>query len=243
MCQAMSAQRFDSPRGASYNFPIMADVEKIRANLDRVRERIANACARAGRDPSGVRLVAVTKTRSVEEIEAILSLGVKDIGENRVQEALSKAPRVKSPARWHMVGHLQRNKARRAVPLFEYLHSLDSVRLAGVLEKECARAGKTLPILMELNVTGEESKTGLAPEGLDELVERCRAAEHLELRGLMTMAPFVDDPEAVRPGFVRLGELARELGLPELSMGMTNDFEVAVEEGATMVRIGTALFA
>lgn len=221
----------------------VADVEKMRANLKRVRERIANACARAGRDPPGVRLVAVTKTRTPDQVEAIISLGVEDIGENRVREALTKAPQVKLPARWHMVGHLQRNKARKAVAVFECLHSLDSARLADTLERECAKAGKALPVLIELNLAGEESKTGLLPEKLDELVERCRRAGHIQLKGLMTMAPLVEDPERVRPLFARLRELAGELGLAELSMGMTSDFEVAIEEGATMVRIGTALFA
>ena len=165
-----------------------------------------------------------------------------------MQEAKAKIPLVSSRARWHMIGHLQTNKARDAVALFELIHSVDSAKLAAELDKWAGRAGKTQPILLEINVSGEASKSGLKPEDLAATLEQINALPRIEIRGLMTMAPFAEDAEKARPHFRRLRELRDEMEnrfgvrLPELSMGMSHDFEAAVEEGATMVRIGTAIF-
>lgn len=227
---------------------------QIRARIQEVRERMEAAAARVGRDPARICLVAVTKTVEPERILAAYELGLRHFGENRVQEAAAKIPVVNTEAReppitWHMVGHLQRNKAKRAVRLFDFLHSLDSVRLALELEKRCAALDKTLPVLLEVNVSGEATKYGFAPEELFEAVEVIATLPHLRIQGLMTIAPIVPQAEEARPFFRRLRELRDELqrrfpGLDwhHLSMGMTDDFEVAIEEGATMVRLGRAIF-
>ncbi len=224
--------------------------ESVSANLARVRSRLAEALARAGRPADSCRLLAVTKTRTVAEIEALASAGQRDFGENRVQEAAEKIPQVKAGARWHLVGHLQRNKAKKALSLFEVIHSVDSIRLFEALGKTAEAGGASVEVFLEVNVSGEESKYGFRPEEVGEACRRALDLEALNLRGLMTMAPFVDDPEAVRPVFRELRELRDRLNdsgacpepLTELSMGMTQDFEVAAEEGATWVRVGTALF-
>jgi len=232
----------------------VADGARIAENIADVRRRIAAAAARGGRDPGGVRLVAVTKTVGPAEVAAVLAAGVSEIGENRVRDALSTAAAVRPPEglrpRWHMVGHLQRNKVRAALELFEVVHSVDSARLLEALAAETARREQRLEVLLEVNVSGEESKYGLPAEAVAGVLERAAGHERLDVTGLMTMAPFVEDPEEVRGVFSRLRELRDELNrraacprpLVELSMGMTGDFEVAVEEGATIVRIGTALF-
>jgi pyridoxal phosphate enzyme (YggS family) len=218
-----------------------------------VQERIAAAAARAGRAPSDITLVAVTKTRTVAEIEVAYAAGIRHVGENRVEEAESKFPELELPGMTrHMVGHLQRRKARRAVELFDVVQSVDSVRLARRLDVLAAEGDRTLPILIEINVSGEASKYGfLATQRaeLEDAVAEIVALTSLRVEGLMTVAPISHDPERVRPVFARLRELARELQarFPEatwrhLSMGMTDDYVVAVEEGATMVRIGRALF-
>ena len=228
-----------------------ATVKGISRNLESVRARIAAACARAGRESGAVRLVAVTKAVGVAEARALISLGVGDLGENRVAEALDKIDGIgEAPVRWHMIGHLQRRKARLAVGRFAMIHSVDSVRLLEELEKRAAAAGSTEEILAELNVSGEESKYGLRPSGAEEFCRAAAGCSCVRLRGFMTMAPLVDDPEEVRPVFAALRELLERTNaggvcsepLTELSMGMTNDYEVAVEEGATIVRVGTALF-
>jgi hypothetical protein len=226
------------------------DHDTIRRNLERVRSRLAEALGRARREPGACRLLAVTKLRPPGEIEAIAAAGQHDFGENRVQEAARKIPEVKAEARWHLVGHLQRNKVRKALDLFEVVHSVDSLRLLDALGGRAAEAGKQIDVFVEVNVSGEGRKFGFRPE---EVAEACRrAADFPAFRhvGLMTMAPFVDDAETVRPVFRRLRELRDELNeaaayrepLAGLSMGMTQDFEVAAEEGATWVRVGTALF-
>lgn len=235
----------------------------LKQNVIQVMDRIAAAARRAGRDPAEVMLVTVSKTFAAEAVVEAHRAGLSVFGENRVQEARAKIPAVaailgKEVVSWHLVGHLQRNKAKQAVRLFDLVHSVDSVRLAKELEKRCAaletklEKKKRLAVLLEINVSGEATKYGL-PVGdrtrLDAVVETILAQPHLELQGLMTMAPIVADPEAARPYFRQLRQLrdalARQFPAADwqhLSMGMTDDFEVAVEEGATLVRIGRAIF-
>jgi pyridoxal phosphate enzyme (YggS family) len=207
--------------------------------LPEVLERIARACQRAGRDPGEVRLVAVTKGRTVEEIrEKVLRYGAFPLGESRVQEALKKMEFLQ--AEWHLIGPLQRNKAKFA-PRFHLIHSLDSLRLAEALEGVGAKAGVRLKVLVEVNLGREPQKHGFLEEALPEALARVREMPHLEVLGLMTVPP-IGPEEVVRPIFRRLSQLADRFGLPERSMGMSEDFEWAVEEGATMVRVGRALF-
>ncbi len=221
---------------------------ELERNLNAVRERLATAAERACRSPNEINIVAVTKAVQPECVEEALGTGLTVFGESKVQEAMAKIPLVSSRARWHMIGHLQTNKARDAVALFELIHSVDSVKLAVELDKCAGRAGKTQPILLEVNVSGEAGKSGLRPEDLAVTLEQINALPRIEIRGLMTIAPFAEDVEKARPHFRRLRELRDEvqnklgMQLPELSMGMSYDFEPAVEEGATMVRIGTAIF-
>jgi pyridoxal phosphate enzyme (YggS family) len=232
----------------------------IAANLDHVRQRMAAACARVGRRPDEVTLVAVTKTRALEEIVAAYRAGVRHFGENRVEEAAPKIAALRpefaaDPVTWHMIGHVQSRKAALAVEVADLFHALDSLRLAQRLERFAAEKGKRLPVLLEVNVSGEASKFGFPAWDEATLAEFLHTVpllaplEHLEVRGLMTMAPIVPQAEQARPVFRRLRELRDILrercpfaAWDELSMGMTDDFEVAIEEGATMVRIGRAIF-
>jgi pyridoxal phosphate enzyme (YggS family) len=224
----------------------------IRGRLEAVMGRIAEAARRAGRDASEVTLVAVSKTMPPETVRAALEAGVKDVGENRVQEARDKLRALGGPgtARWHLVGHLQTNKARLAVELFDMIHSVDSIRLARELEKHAGAAGKTLPCLIEVNQAGEQTKSGMPEAEVGGLLEAMRAMTHVRAIGLMAIPPFLADPEEVRPYFRRLraardrlvAEGVAPAGFTHLSMGMTHDFPVAIEEGATLVRIGTAIF-
>jgi pyridoxal phosphate enzyme (YggS family) len=220
----------------------------LAANLEHVRHRIAAACERARRDPSGVTLVAVSKGQPPEVVRAAADLGLTIFGENKVQEAKAKRSLCPGRLHWHMLGHLQSNKARDAVHCFEWIHSVDSLPLAVELQKQADKAAKHIPILLEVNVAGEASKFGYRPEALLADLPALNALTRLEIHGLMTLAPWTSEPEKVRPAFRRLRELKTEaeqlLGAPlaHLSMGMSGDFEVAVEEGATLVRIGTALF-
>ena len=233
----------------------------IKEKLERVRDRIAQAARSAGRDPAGVTLVCVTKGVPVDRIQEAIACGVTEIGENRVQEAqgkwislrydVPKAPSVRrTDLKWHLIGHLQRNKAKLAVELFDWIHSVDSTELVEMLERQAAerKPGRPLlKVLIEVNVSGEATKHGCRPEETRGLAEAIQKGEHLEWKGLMTMAPFSEDPEASRPVFRRLRELRdaleRELGVRlDLSMGMSQDYEVAVQEGATLVRVGTAVF-
>ncbi len=213
-----------------------------------VGERLAAAARRAGRDAGEVSLIGVTKTVPPEVIREAVGLGLRHLGENRVQEAQAKIAELGRLARWHLVGHLQSNKARRAVELFDVVHSVDGRGLAAELSRRALERGVRLPVLVEVNVSGEATKFGVTPEGLPELAEVVRGLPGLELRGLMTVERPVERAEDARPDFVRLRQLReaceRRLGvpLPELSMGMSQDFEVAVEEGATWVRVGTAIF-
>ena len=214
----------------------------IKANIEVVRQRIANACQRAGRSPDEITIVAVTKTVEPAAITTALKLGIRHFGENRVQEADTKIRQLSwlEPCpTWHMVGHLQTNKAKVAIEIFDIIHSVDSIRLAEVLSR---RTQKLLPILLEVNVSGEASKSGFLPAEVEPALEPISQLPQLEIRGLMTIAPLVADAEQVRPIFRQLRSLRDSLALKELSMGMTDDFEVAIEEGATLVRIGRAIF-
>jgi pyridoxal phosphate enzyme (YggS family) len=228
--------------------PIMVESrERIAANLAAVEDRLNAACRRAGRARSEVTLVAVTKTLSAETAALLPGLGMHDLGESRPQELWRKAAIVPG-VRWHLIGHLQRNKIERTLPLVERIHSVDSLRLLEALEEACRPQARSLPALLEVNASREASKHGFTPEDIAGLVARLAKLRHVHIEGLMTMAAYEEEPERTRPTFRALRELrdrlAKELGwpLPHLSMGMSNDFEIAVEEGATLVRLGTVLF-
>ena len=220
----------------------------LASNIASVRERIAAACARANRDPASVILMAVTKTQPPDVVSEAARLGLTLFGENKVQEAKNKIPLCPGRITWHMIGHLQTNKAREAVGLFSMIQGVDSLHLAEEINKRAEQASKTMPILLEVNIVGEASKFGYKPEQLLADFARLNELRRLEVHGLMTIPPWTPLPERTRPIFRRLKELRAEcekiLGapLPHLSMGMSGDFEVAIEEGATLVRIGTALF-
>jgi hypothetical protein len=217
-------------------------------NLNSIQQRIAAACARAGREAASVRLLAVSKTHPPEMIQLAVDCGLLHFGENKIQEAKAKIPLCPGKARWQFIGHLQSNKVRDAVELFEMIQGVDSLALAREISKRAEQAGKTLPILLEVNVAGEASKFGYKPEALLAELNELNALPHTEIHGLMAIPPFSPVPEKTRPYFQRLRELKTQceqlLGapLPHLSMGMSGDFEIAIEEGATIVRIGTALF-
>jgi pyridoxal phosphate enzyme (YggS family) len=223
----------------------------IKENVAEVRERIASACGRCGRRPEDVKLLAISKTFPPECIRAAYQAGLRDFGENRVQEAQAKRPVLSDLSiTWHLVGHLQTNKARAARELFHWIHSVDSFRLAQKLDQAAPPGAGRLPVLLEVNLGGEESKAGVGETEITLLAEQVSRLAMLELRGLMVIPPFFDDAERVRPYFRRLRELAREINgrnipnvsMQELSMGMSHDFEVAIEEGSTVVRVGTAIF-
>jgi len=220
----------------------------IEERVERVRRRIAAACASAGRAPDSVRVVAVAKTHPPEAVAAAAACGLRVFGENRVQEAAAKIPLCPSHLDWHLVGHLQSNKARPAVRLFSVIHSVDSVDLLCRLDAIAAEEGRRPRVLLEVNVSGERSKHGFEPAAVPVALEVADGLRHIEVVGLMTIPPWAADPEASRPFFRALRELRdrcagdREAALPELSMGMSGDFEVAISEGATMVRIGTDIF-
>jgi pyridoxal phosphate enzyme (YggS family) len=212
----------------------------LKQNLDAVEERIARAVARAGRKREEITLIAVTKIFPASAIREAYELGLREFGENYVQEFEEKAPQVADlvGARFHLIGHLQSNKSRKATELFQVIQTVDSAKLARRLNE----AGEPLDVFLEVKLSGEEAKAGAIPDDLPALVEAVRAQPNLNLRGLMTMPPWSDDPEVSRPFFAKLRELAGGLGLTDLSMGMSNDLETAIEEGATLIRVGTALF-
>jgi pyridoxal phosphate enzyme (YggS family) len=220
----------------------------LAANLEAIQRRIDAACARAGRQPTEVTLLAVSKTHPPEAVKEAADLGLVFFGESKVQEAKVKIPLCPGKCRWQMIGHLQSNKCRDAVHLFEMIQSVDSVHLAQEINKSCEKQAKTMPILLEVNVAGESSKFGYKPDQLLADLKAINDLPKLEIHGLMTIAPYTTDAEKARPYFRRLRELKTEceqvLGapLPHLSMGMSGDFEVAIEEGATIVRVGTTLF-
>jgi PLP dependent protein len=222
----------------------------VKTNLSTVKERIAAASTRAGREPSDIKIVAVTKTHPASTIRQAADAGLEIIGENRVQEAEEKFTEIghSVDVQWHLVGHLQRNKVRKALGIFSMIHSLDSLRLAAEIEKEASIQDKVIPCLIEVNTSGEESKYGVTPTGLAELAVEILKLEHIKLVGLMTVGPLGGDEGNIRRSFAELRELRDRIEnvfgcyLPHLSMGMSDDFEIAVEEGATLLRLGRVLF-
>jgi len=241
----------------------------IKDNISRVKEGISSVCARIGRNPASITIVAVSKGRVAREIEEALGAGITDIGENKVQEALSKYKAVcglrfavcgerttntehRTPLKWHMVGHLQTNKVREAVKIFDLIHSVDSVRLAQEIDRQAAKINKVQDILLEIKTSPEATKSGLNPEEAAGAIKKIAQFKNINIKGLMTIAPLVDDPQKARSYFRMLREIRDKInernepnGLNELnvlSMGMTDDFKVAVEESSTMVRLGRAIF-
>jgi pyridoxal phosphate enzyme (YggS family) len=222
----------------------------IADNLRTVRGRIEAAAARAGRHVSSIKLVVVTKTVDADRIRETLAAGALILGENRVQESREKIEKLGRTASWHLIGHLQSNKAKYAVRLFDLIHSVDSIDLAKEIDRQAARLNKVQDVLIEVSIAGEAAKTGVAIGQTAALVREAARLQHISIKGLMTMPPFSDDPEDSRPYFRKLRELGTEIekekiagvSMNELSMGMSGDFEIAVEEGATMVRVGTAIF-
>jgi pyridoxal phosphate enzyme (YggS family) len=226
----------------------------IAQRLDLIRERIYHRCLQSQRDPKDIRIIAAAKGRFSDQIRQVVQWGIVDIAENRVQEAAVKVPLITSsgnlaqPVRWHMIGHLQTNKVKPAVGLFDCLQSVDSLRLAGLISAAAGQVGKVQDILLEVKTSSEATKYGILPDELADLFSRIRLFKHIRTLGLMTLAPVVQEPEAARPYFRQLRllrdklEQATEQQLPVLSMGMTDDFEVAIEEGATMIRLGRAIF-
>jgi PLP dependent protein len=214
----------------------------VRENLERVRERIARAAARAGRPPDDVLLIGVSKTVDVDRIRAALGAGLRALGENRVQEAKTKVAELGRPAAWHLIGHLQTNKVKDALELFDVIHSLDRLELAQELERRAAARGLAVEAMLQVNVAAEPSKGGFGPDAVGEALEAIAKLAHVKVTGLMAIPPEVERPEESRRWFRGLREQAERHGLKRLSMGMSGDFEVAVEEGATMVRVGTAIF-
>lgn len=227
-----------------FSFP-MSD---LATRLEHVQSRIRKACGRCGRDPASVRLMGVSKNHPASAVSDLVSLGLTLFGENRVQEAKAKIPQCPSRARWHFIGHLQSNKVRDAVALFEMIQGVDSLAIAGEIQRHAEKQSRRLGILLEVNVAGESSKFGWNPDAVVEAIPALNAFDRLELHGLMTIAPYSPDPARARPCFRRLRELRdrceQRLGapLPTLSMGMSGDLEVAIEEGSTLVRVGTDLF-
>jgi pyridoxal phosphate enzyme (YggS family) len=225
-------------------------VTEISKNLAQVRERIETAALRCGRAPLKVRLVAVSKTVLAERVCQAIEAGVKILGENYVQEAQKKIEVLGHNVAWHFIGHLQTNKAKVAVRLFDLIHSVDSLNLAQELNRQAQDQGKVLPVLLQVNLSGETQKFGAQEREIFQVAEKLSGMEGLLVKGLMTMPPYFEDPEASRPYYVELRKLSERLAqqklarilIEELSMGMSNDFEVAVEEGATLVRVGTAIF-
>ncbi|GAB6272502.1 MAG: YggS family pyridoxal phosphate-dependent enzyme [Smithellaceae bacterium] len=226
----------------------MAD--EIKTNILNIRERIVTAATRAGRDSGTIQLMAVSKTVEPDRIRQALDAGITLLGENYVQEAREKIPAVGRPAVWHMIGHLQTNKVKYVVNLFDWIHSVDRLELARELDKRAGQNNRKLNALIEVNVSGEASKNGAVPQQVLELVRQISILPNLSVRGLMTMPPYSDDPENSRPYFIALRRLRDEIvsaavpgiSMTELSMGMTDDFEVAIEEGATIIRVGRAIF-
>lgn len=223
-------------------------MEPIAANLEAVRDRISAAARRAGRDPASVRLVAVSKTHPADAVIRAVAAGQGVFGESRVQEAREKIPACPAGLEWHFIGHLQKNKVRQALPLFSFFHSIDSTSLAQAIDRIAGETGKAVEGLIEVNVSGEQTKHGFTPDSLRTDFLSLAKLPGLRIRGLMTMAPYSENPEEARPFFRALRALRDELqnshglALPELSVGMSGDYEPAIEEGATLVRVGSSIF-
>lgn len=223
---------------------------KIQENLKNTEMRIAGICQRVGRNPDEVTLIAVSKTKPVSDIREAMDFGMKNFGENKVQELRDKTKEITEPLNWHMIGHLQTNKVHYLPGIVSMIHSVDNLKLAETIEKEFAKQGERIDVLCEVNMAREDTKFGLSPEEVLDFVRSIRDFPHLNIRGLMTIAPFTQDPEENRPYFRGLRELKDEINrqailekpMDTLSMGMTNDYEIAVEEGATLVRVGTGIF-
>jgi PLP dependent protein len=224
--------------------------EEIRERLARVREQVTRAAERVGRNPEDVTLIAVSKTFDPATIQQAVDAGARELGENRVQEAIGKVGQISGNVRWHLIGHLQSNKARHAAESFAVIHTIDSVDLAQRLDRIAGELNRKPKVLIQVDLAHEATKSGVDENELPAIIETLDSAEHLEFKGLMVLPPFFDSPEQTRPYFRRLRELLEKLNsnrsaerkLTELSMGMSHDFEVAIEEGATMVRVGTAIF-
>jgi len=222
----------------------------VKRNLEAVKERIARAAERSGRKFEDIILVAVSKMVDIQRIREGIEAGLKVLGENRVQEAKEKIPQIEADVEWHLVGHLQSNKAKDAVMLFSMIHSLDSLKLAKELDKRAEKAGKKIEVLVQFNLSGETTKSGIRDEATYNFMSALASLKNIKVVGLMTMPPFFEDPDLARPYFKQLRELSEEINswkledidMKYLSMGMTGDFEVAIEEGANIVRIGTAIF-
>lgn len=222
----------------------------IKEQLEEVRERVNAACLRAGRDPKSVTLIAVSKTKPAQAVQEAYEAGARDFGENKVQEILQKQPALPQDIRWHMIGHLQRNKVHQVIGKAVLIHAVDSLRLAEQIEQDAAKRNLDVDVLLEINVAKEESKYGFFLEDAEEAIRRISALPHVHIRGLMTIAPFVENPEENRGIFQKLYQFSVDINdknidnvtMGVLSMGMSGDFEVAIEEGATMVRVGTSIF-
>jgi pyridoxal phosphate enzyme (YggS family) len=222
----------------------------IETNLQGIQERIASAAGASGRDPASVRLVAVSKTRTAGEVDQAYGAGQRIFGENYVQELVSKTKELLEPVQWHFIGHLQSNKVRQIAGLVNMIHSVDRLSLAGEISVQWGKLGKSCDILVQVNISGEATKSGTTEAGALQLVREIAQLPHVRVRGLMTMPPFFDDPEAARPYFAELKRLSLLIGhekilgieMNELSMGMSGDFEAAIQEGATLVRVGTSIF-
>ena len=225
-------------------------MSEIKGNLENVRERIAEICEKSGRAAADVKLIAVSKTKQLHDLEDAYACGCRDFGENKVQELVEKYEALPKDIRWHMIGHLQRNKVKYIVDKVFLIHSVDSLRLVQEIEKEAAKHERTVNILIEVNVAGEESKFGVTPESVLELVKEIAQMPHIRVRGLMTIAPYVEDAEENRPYFEKIKKIYVDIihknidnvFMEELSMGMTGDYEVAISEGATYIRVGTGIF-
>ena len=225
-------------------------MEIIKNNLEIINEKIKKAALKASRNPEEIKLVAVTKTATIEQIKEAISAGVEIIGENRVQEAKEKYQILTADIEWHLVGHLQTNKAKYAIEIFDLIHSVDGIKLAKEIDRRSLQFGMITNVLVEVNISGEETKYGIKPEEVEPFLKEISEFSRIRVKGLMTIAPIVEDKEEVRPYFRKLRELSKEIKkkniknvrMDYLSMGMTEDFEVAVEEGANIVRIGRGIF-
>ena len=222
----------------------------IRENIETVRENIKKAAQRAGRNPDDILLIGVTKTKPVEMMQEAIDEGITDIGENRVQEIMEKYEHIKGDPKWHLIGHLQTNKVKYIIDKVDLIHSVESISLAEEINKRAEKIGKVQKVLLEVNVSGEESKFGISPENIMEFCEKIAGFKNIRVSGLMTVAPFTEDEKILRKVFSDLRKISLDIStkfydtiyMEELSMGMTNDYEIAIEEGATMVRVGTGIF-